>query len=251
MSHKAFTHAGYRGCPVIPGWSDGSMCLRNLAVDDKGHRAPPHTTGIHCPAMNTPTNSRARILAALAPVSPLRLPLPMSPRPALDADATKAAFTDRARAAAAEVVALPRMEAIPAWVRQRLPETTPTVAPGLRDLDWRAFVADISFGRAQAATPCAVSLARCGIAEIGALVLASGADTPTTLNFLPDLEIVVLEARHIVPHLEDAWALLRPSAAFPPRALNLIVGPSRTADIEQTIQLGAHGPRSLVILLIG
>ena len=78
----------------------------------------------------------------------------------------------------------------------------------------------------------------------------SGPQTPTTLNFLPDREIVVLEARNIVPHLEDAWTRLRQSDAFPPRALNLITGPSRTADIEQTIQVGAHGPRSLMILIV-
>jgi len=35
-----------------------------------------------------------------------------------------------------------------------------------------------------------------------------------------------------------------------PRALNLITGPSRTADIEQTIELGAHGPKRMHVLLV-
>ena len=43
--------------------------------------------------------------------------------------------------------------------------------------------------------------------------------------------------------MEDAWDL--------PRAINIVSGPSRTADVEQTIQLGAHGPRRLHVLLLG
>ncbi len=93
----------------------------------------------------------------------------------------------------------------------------------------------------------AVSRARAGVAETGSLLLCSGPDTPTRLNFLPEHQILVLDPAQIVRHLEDAWALLD---ATPPRAVNLITGPSRTADVEQTIQLGAHGPRSLHILLV-
>ena len=192
-------------------------------------------------------SSRERILAALDPGSPLRLPLPAGPRPALEDD-PRQAFEQRTRAAEAEIISLPRLEAVPAWVRQRIPEGNVAVAPGLQDLDWSAFGEHAPF---DGDTSCAVNLARCGIAETGTLALVSGPDTPTAFNFLPDQEIIVLEAGRIVPHLEDAWALLRQSDAFPPRALNLIAGPSRTADIEQTIQLGAHGPCSLVILIVG
>ena len=192
-------------------------------------------------------SSREHILAALDPGSHLRLPLPASPRPALGGD-PRQVFEQRARAAEAEVISLPRFEAIPAWVRQRVPEGNVAVAPGLHDLDWSAFGEHAPF---DSDTRCAVNLARCGIAETGSLALVSGPDTPTAPNFLSDQEIIVLEAGRIVPHLEDAWILLRQSDSFPPRALNLITGPSRTADIEQTIQLGAHGPRSLVILIIG
>jgi len=51
--------------------------------------------------------------------------------------------------------------------------------------------------------------------------------------------------------MEDAWALLRAERCSLPRATNIITGPSRTADVEQTIQLGAHGPRRLHVLLMG
>ncbi len=101
-----------------------------------------------------------------------------------------------------------------------------------------------------------VSLAACfaAVAETGTLMLISGPQTPTTLNFLPDHEIVVLREEQVVASYEDAWDRLRAGgAATPeglPRAVNFITGPSRTGDIEQRIVLGAHGPRRLHILLV-
>lgn len=50
--------------------------------------------------------------------------------------------------------------------------------------------------------------------------------------------------------MEDAWALLREEQAAMPRAVNFISGPSRTADIEQTVTLGAHGPYRVHLLLL-
>src|SRR3954463_6946604 len=104
-------------------------------------------------------------------------------------------------------------------------------------------------GDAGSLTPCLAA-----IAETGTLMLVSGQDTPTTLNFLPDTHIVVLRAGQIVSGYEDSWDLVRAKAGDDrqawPRTVNLITGPSRTGDIEQRIQLGAHGPRRLHIVLI-
>ncbi|MDD3354222.1 LUD domain-containing protein [Zoogloea sp.] len=94
-------------------------------------------------------------------------------------------------------------------------------------------------------TPCLA-----GIAEIGSMMLASGPDSPTTLNFVPDHHVVVLHEGQIVRHFEDAWALLRAQPGGMPRATNLISGPSRTGDIGLVIQLGAHGPRSVHVILV-
>ena len=96
-----------------------------------------------------------------------------------------------------------------------------------------------------------VSLAFAGIAETGTLVLLSGPHSPTTLNFLPDTHIVVLRADRIVGAYEDAWDLLRARGLGMPRTVNFITGPSRSADIEQTVQMGAHGPLRLHIVLVG
>ncbi len=89
-----------------------------------------------------------------------------------------------------------------------------------------------------------------GIAETGTLFLRSSEATPTSLNFLPEMHIVILRRHRLVRHLEDAWDLHRRECGSLPRTVNLITGPSKTADVEQTIQLGAHGPRHLHIIVV-
>lgn len=93
-----------------------------------------------------------------------------------------------------------------------------------------------------------LSRAWAGIADTGTLVLLSGPDNPTRLNFLADFHGVFLQEGRIVANKQAVWEQLQQQEQMP-RAVNFISGPSRTADIEQTIQLGAHGPRSLWIFL--
>lgn len=106
--------------------------------------------------------------------------------------------------------------------------------------------------RAQADDAVSVQHGYAGIAETGTLMLPSGPERPTTLNILAETEIVVLRASRIVGPYEDAWVLLRDGRAegFMPRNVMLVTGPSRSADIEQTLELGAHGPRRLHIVLV-
>jgi L-lactate dehydrogenase complex protein LldG len=88
-----------------------------------------------------------------------------------------------------------------------------------------------------------------GVAETGTLMLLSGPESPSTLNFLPDNHIAVLRASQVVGTYEDGFDRLRSNGAMP-RTVNFITGPSRTADVEQKIQLGAHGPRRLHIVIV-
>jgi L-lactate dehydrogenase complex protein LldG len=127
--------------------------------------------------------------------------------------------------------------------------------PALDAIVWDARpLLQIRRGRAEAGD--AVSLTPClaAIAETGTLLLASGADTPTSLNFLPETHIVVVRTGQVVAGYEDGWDLLRARFADQPgampRTVNFITGPSRTGDIEQRIELGAHGPRRLHVVLI-
>ncbi len=122
------------------------------------------------------------------------------------------------------------------------------VAPSLAGLDWTALRAVP--GKATPTDAVSVTLAFAGVAETGTAVLLSGADDPTSLNFLPDTHVIVVHAGDVLGCYEDVWDRLRARGAAMPRTVNLITGPSRTGDIEQTIQLGAHGPRRLHLIIV-
>lgn len=123
----------------------------------------------------------------------------------------------------------------------------------LRRLPWgRAPLLEVEEGIAEASDSTSLTGCFAGIAETGTLMMVSGPQAPITLNFLPENHIVLLRASQVMGSYEEAWRRLR-AALGPgvmPRAVNLITGPSRTGDIEQTILLGAHGPRRLHVLLV-
>jgi L-lactate dehydrogenase complex protein LldG len=126
--------------------------------------------------------------------------------------------------------------------------------PTLTALPWaeRTPALAIDTGAADPADEVSLSCAFAGVAETGTLALISGPDNPTTLNFLPETHIVVLPKSAVTGSYEDVWDSLRQrfGEGEMPRTVNLITGPSRTGDIEQTIELGAHGPRRLHIILV-
>ena len=76
------------------------------------------------------------------------------------------------------------------------------------------------------------------------------ADIGLATTLLPETHIAVVPANRIVAGMEEAFALIRKECGMLPRAVNLISGPSRTGDIEQTIVLGAHGPYRVHILVL-
>lgn len=175
-------------------------------------------------------------------------------------------FIEMAREAAATVEEIETMSAVPDAVADFLTahnlSTKIVAAPdgALKEVAWeRRETLDVRKGAAEPADETSVTAAFAGVAETGTLVLASGPETPTTLNFMPDNHIVVLRADQIVGDYEAVWAKLRDRAAkagdgagkVMPRAVNWITGPSRSADIEQKLLMGAHGPRRLHILLVG
>lgn len=110
----------------------------------------------------------------------------------------------------------------------------------------------IAFGRAEPTDAVSVTPCFAAVAETGTMLVLSGPEHPTTLNILPDTHIVVLRTSRIVGAYEDAFDLIRAEcgAAFMPRNVMMITGPSRSADIEQTLELGAHGPRRLHVILL-
>jgi len=112
---------------------------------------------------------------------------------------------------------------------------------------------EIALGASDGGDLVGLSHAFAGIAETGTVVLESGPDNPSTLNFLPDTHIVVVRAQDIEGDYETMLAKVRDryGKGVMPRTVNMITGPSRSGDIEQTLLLGAHGPRDLHILVVG
>jgi L-lactate dehydrogenase complex protein LldG len=145
-------------------------------------------------------------------------------------------------------------EAVAAYLAaQNLPsEIVIAPHPELRAMPWADRpLLRLCEGRAEASDSVSVQHAFAAIAETGTLMLPSAPQRPTTLNLLPDTAIVVLRAERLVGAYEEAWDLLRNELGGMPRNVMLVTGPSRSADIEQALELGAHGPRRLHVVLVG
>ena len=185
------------------------------------------------------------------------------PRPAMPADLV-AHFLQRATDMASTVERIASRSDIPAAVARYLDalDLPPQLAeqkshagvcwPEFADLDWRGAGLAIEARPTAGQDRVGITGSFCAIAETGTLVFSTGADTPTATTLLPDTHIAVLRADRVVSGMEEAFALVRAAHGGLPRAMNMISGPSRTGDIEQTIVLGAHGPfRVHILLLLG
>jgi L-lactate dehydrogenase complex protein LldG len=194
----------------------------------------------------------ARLAGHPAGVVPRRGQLPPAERVSL--------FVRMVEAAAGTAEWMPDPAGIPAAVAAFLRALNLPLAirhgddPLLVSMPWASVgTLEVRRGPSDGRDLAAVSHAFAGVAETGTLVLTSGPDNPTTLNFLPDVHIVVVNAKDVVADLETATARLRDryGAGAMPRVVNMITGPSRSADIEQTLILGAHGPRKLHVIVVG
>jgi L-lactate dehydrogenase complex protein LldG len=173
-------------------------------------------------------------------------------------------FIAMAEAAACTIIRVADESEIPGAVSDYLRDNNLareiTVAPDARvsDLDWASQpMLTVQQGVPGATDLVGVAPALGGIAETGTLAMTSGSELPSTLNFLPDYHIVTLRASDVVGSYEEVFERLRKAGKVGrsrkftlPRTLNLITGPSRTGDIELTIHLGAHGPRSLHLVIV-
>lgn len=184
---------------------------------------------------------------------PARSRLPHAAQVALFIRNLEAAFATCARVGEAEAVP----EAVGGYLAgQNLPaEVVVAPHPDVAGLNWADRpLLRVRVGRAGPDDAVSVQHGFAGIAETGTLMLPSAPDRPTTLNLLPDTAIVVLRASAVVGAYEEAWDALRSARASEhpllPRNVMLVTGPSRSADIEQTLELGAHGPRRLHVVLI-
>lgn len=91
--------------------------------------------------------------------------------------------------------------------------------------------------------------ASAGIAATGALLLNHGGALPRTLSLVPPISLVCVDARDLYDDLHHASSSQRWADDMPTNRV-LVSSPSRTADIQQTLAYGAHGPRELVVVVI-
>ncbi len=178
---------------------------------------------------------------------------PQSPRPASDWDVL-ARFRERARGLASTVDEVESLDAVPAAAARYLNEGSLPLAAAcwseFARLDWRRAGIEVEARGARGSDLVGIGGAYCAIAETGTLVTLSGAPTPASTSLLPETHIAIVSAARIVRGMEEAWRLMRDELGRLPRAVNFISGPSRTADIEQTVTLGAHGPYRVHVILV-
>ena len=204
-----------------------------------------------------PPGSEAEAAAEVARRLAEPRPGPIPARARVAGEERVALFTRMAESVGAEVRRLPEPSAIrPAILdvlrRHNLPARIVRAADPLLDaarLEAEPLL-EVRTGVPEEPDPVGLTVALAGIAETGTLLLASASARPTLLAFLPETSIVVLPTAAVVGSYEEAWAGLRGRPGFPPRSVNLITGPSRTGDIPPSIELGAHGPRRLFVLLV-
>ena len=180
---------------------------------------------------------------------------PSGPRPPVDWEPL-ARFRERAAALSSSLDEVETLASVPDAVARYLARTSlPSAAvvwPELAGLDWQGAGIAAEARKAAGSDRVGITGCFCAIAETGTLLQLSAAARPASTSLVPDTHIAIVPAARIVNGMDDAWALVRSECGALPRAVNFISGPSRTADIEQTLVLGAHGPcRMHVVVVLG
>lgn len=173
-----------------------------------------------------------------------------------DAEGRARLFVEYVEREFGTVTRLPDLAAVPAAIaaylaQQNLPPTL-VVAPHpvLEAIPFADLpLLGVRFGGSAPTDLVSLQHGFAGIAETGTVLLPSGPTRPVLNNLLPECAIILIETKNIVAAYEDAFDRLRAQGPMP-RNVMLVTGPSRSADIEQVQELGAHGPRRLHILLI-
>jgi len=184
-------------------------------------------------------------------------PAPVPARGQLDTAARLKLFQDLAESVSASVTHIPNAEALPSEIaeylaNQNLPaRALATNDSYFDDLPWAERpTLDVARGAPGKDDEVVVSRARSAVAETGSLVMGGDGENPHLASFLPETSIVVLDADRIVGTFEELWPTVHGPADLP-RTLTFVTGPSRTGDIGLKIELGAHGPRRVHIVIVG
>jgi L-lactate dehydrogenase complex protein LldG len=102
-------------------------------------------------------------------------------------------------------------------------------------------------GEAPVIEGAGVSTALYGLADTGSVVLAASPEEPRARSLLPAVHVTLLREDRILPGLDELFAALGKDL---PSALAIVTGPSRSADIEQKLVVGVHGPGEVHVVLL-
>jgi L-lactate dehydrogenase complex protein LldG len=160
-------------------------------------------------------------------------------------------FILKASNAHATIHQVESIQQAPALVAETLDQNSQLISAQtklLKSLDWSDTSLTIESDYLLCDEQASITEAFCGIAETGTLVMLSSPESPTSLNFLPQIQFTCLNKQKIIGSYEQAWETIQEHGALP-RCINFITGPSCTGDIEQEILWGAHGPKQLHIII--
>jgi L-lactate dehydrogenase complex protein LldG len=105
----------------------------------------------------------------------------------------------------------------------------------------------VHHGHAPEVAGAEVSRAAYGLADTGSVVLVASADEPRARHLRPDVHVSLLAENRILTGLEELFETV---GGHLPSALTIVTGPSRSADIEQRLVVGVHGPREVHVVLL-
>ena len=205
--------------------------------------------------MGETMSARDRILNRIRTASAPNKDAPAPLKPTMATTTGEAAitqFTAKAEAVNTTVSRIATMEDLPRALAEELrsrnlPAAIRTGEDPAFDRDWGTVERTTGPGRLK--EPATMTMAQYGLAETGSVVMTSGPDNPATLNFLGETHFAVVRASDMKGGFEDLWQAYR-ERDINPSTVNLITGPSRSGDIGQTLQLGAHGPVALHIFVV-
>lgn len=214
------------------------------------------------------SDSRARILARLKKPGPYEPPAPPTQPPARDWDLDERIrrFTERMTAVRAEVLrvgaedwpdklrGLCREKGISALLHGTdgpLGEALATTFATAGETRLVPYAEPVEHWKEQLFfdTDAAITSCRAGIAETGTLILWPTPEEPRLMSLVPPVHFAVLRTAGLYSTFADAVREQQWTAGLPTNAL-LISGPSKSADIEQTLAYGVHGPKELIVLLV-
>lgn len=194
--------------------------------------------------------SRDAMLRAIRAAQPAPVPLPDVPAfTALEDDAPEtertSAFAAMVESIGGRAVEVPRA-GIAEAVGQAYPDVR-VVASRVAEVEGTVALGETTPPRDLATVELLVCEGALGVAENGAVWLGEATMGHRAAPFIAQHVALVLEKSRIVRTMHEAYAHLDAGA----EGFGVFVaGPSKTADIEQSLVIGAHGPRSLLVLLV-